>query len=159
MNLIVISNATPIVSLCTVGCENILQQLFHQIIIPLAVQQELCALHKPGAQFTKYDWVSVATVTNQEFVFSLRKDLDAGEAETIALARQMNADVVLIDEMAGYQLAKHFDLPVVRTLSLLKTAKQKQIISEVRPLVEDLIRKGRWYARDVIERFLRDLGE
>lgn len=159
MSKVIIANATPIVSLCTVGREDILQRLFHHIIIARTVDRELRVSDKPGSTFPEQEWVEVASVHNQELVRSLQKDLDAGEAETIALAIQMKADVVLIDEFAGYQIARNFDLPVVRTLSMLKTAKGRQLISEVRPLVEEMVRKGRWYSQAVIEQFLQELGE
>ncbi|GAK53087.1 nucleic acid-binding protein contains PIN domain-like protein [Candidatus Moduliflexus flocculans] len=159
MKKIVIANATPIVSLSAIGREDILQSLFQQIIIAEAVAKELRAQKKPGSVFPDLKWVEIVPVENLLFARSLQKDIDRGEAETIALSIQISADVVLIDEAAGYQIAKNFDLPVIRTLSLLKTARQKQIISHVRPLVEEMVRKGRWYPRVLIEQFLHDLGE
>jgi len=159
MSTIIIANATPVVSLCTIGREDILEQLFQHIIIAQAVDNELRASDKPGAAFPELDWVDVVTVQDKPLVRSLQKDLDRGEAETIALALQIQADVVLIDEFAGYQIAKNFDLPVVRTLSLLKTAKHRGIVSEVRPLVEEMVQKGRWYSQAVIQSFLRQIGE
>ena len=108
MTNIVISNATPIISLCSVGYEFILKELFNNILIPQAVDIELRTLDKPGSRFSHLEWVEVVSVQNEDFVVFLRKDIDKGEAETIALARQMNADVVIIDENVGYQIAKHF---------------------------------------------------
>jgi len=159
MSKIVIANATPIVSLCSVRAEFILKELFHQIVIPEGVRRELCVLNKPGADFPKLDWVEVRPVQNEEFVLALRKDVDQGEAETIALAKQLHADIVIIDEQSGYQIAKRFDLPAVRTLSLLKIAKDKQIIQTVKPIVEEMLEKGRWYSQRVLDKFLRDIGE
>lgn len=159
MNRIVISNATPIISLCSVGCDFILKELFKHIVIPHAVDLELRALNKPGSNFGDYEWVEIISVHNEEIVDFLRKDLDKGEAETIALAKQMKADVVIIDENAGYQIANLFDLPVVRTFSILKVAKSKNIISRVRPVLEEMVQKGRWYSKNVIDKFLSELGE
>lgn len=159
MSVIVVSNATPIISFCTVKHEFVLKELFGQIIIPKAVEQELKISDRPGADFTKLDWVQVVSPENQEAVLVLRKDIDQGEAETIVLAKQMKADAVIIDEYAGYQIARFLSLPVIRTLSVLKTAKNKKIIGNVRPVVEEMIRKGRWYSKDVIEKFLYDAGE
>jgi len=50
-------------------------------------------------------------------------------------------------------------LPVVRTLSVLKAAKNKNIISRVTPIVEEMVQKGRWYSKNVIAKFLRDAEE
>jgi predicted nucleic acid-binding protein len=106
MSLIVISNATPIISLSSVGCEFILKELFGHIIIAQAVNRELKALDKPGSNFCDYEWVETVSIQNKEISDFLIKDLDKGEAETIALAKEMEADVVIIDENAGYQIAR-----------------------------------------------------
>ena len=159
MSNIVISNATPIISLCSVGYEFVLKELFHNIFIPKAVDMELRSLDKPGSRFSDLKWVEVVSVQNEEVIVFLRKDIDKGEAETIALAKQMNANVVIIDENAGYQIAKHFGLPVVRTLSILKVAKDKKIISKIRPIAEQMVKRGRWYSKNVIDKFLGDAGE
>ena len=70
------------------------------------------------------------------------------------MAKQMNADVVIIDENAGYQIARHFGLPVVRTLSILKVAKDKKIINKIRPIVEQMVQRGRWYSKNVIDKII-----
>ena len=75
------------------------------------------------------------------------------------MTKQMNANGVIIDENAGYQIAKHFGLPVVRTLSMLKVAKDKKIISKLRPIVEQMVTRGRWYSKNVIDKILCDAGE
>ena len=159
MSNIVISNATPIISLCSVGYEFVLKELFHNIFIPKAVDMELRSLDKPGSRFSDLKWVEVVSVQNEEVIVFLRKDIGKGEAETIALAKQMNADIVIIDENAGYQIARHFGLPVVRTFSILKIAKDKKIINKIRPIVEQMVQRGRWYSKNVIDKFLGDVGE
>jgi predicted nucleic acid-binding protein len=159
MSKIVISNATPIISLCSVHHEHILKELFNHIVIPEAVENELRVLERPGSDFSDNSWVEVEAVKNEDLIHLLMKDLDRGESETIALAKQRKADIVIIDEIAGYQIAKHFDLPVVRTLSVLKTAKELGIIEKVAPLLSEMVQKGRWYSIDVIDKFLRIVGE
>jgi predicted nucleic acid-binding protein len=159
MNKIVVSNTTPIISLCSVKLEFVLKELFGTIFIPQAVDMELNTTGKPGEQFSSYDWVKVQKVKNKEIVQYLSKDLDKGESETIPLATQMRADVVIIDESAGYQIAKLFDLPVVRTLSLLKVAKEKNIIKKIYPILDEMVKNGRWYSDSVVKKFLNDVGE
>jgi hypothetical protein len=41
-------------------------------------------------------------------------------------------------------------LSVVRTHSILKVAKDKKIISKIRPIVEQMVQRGRWYSKSVI---------
>ena len=159
MSKIVISNATPIITLCSVHHEHILKELFNHIVIPEAVEDELRVLERPGSDFSDNSWVEVEAVKNEDLVHLLMKDLDRGESETIALAKQRKADIVIIDEIAGYQIAKHFELPVVRTLSVMKTAKERGIIKKIAPLLSEMVQKGLWYSTDVIEKFLKIVGE
>ena len=156
---LVIINATPIISLSSVSHEFILQVLFQHIVIPKAVNFELRALEKPGSDFSENDWVEVIAVQNRDLVRSLEKDLDKGESEVIALSKELGADVVVIDENIGYQIAKHFDLPVMRTLSILKAAKARGVIGEISPILDKMIQKGRWYSNEVVERFLKSIDE
>ena len=156
---LVIVNSTLIISLSSVSHEFILQVLFQHIVIPKAVDIELRALEKPGSDFSDSDWVEVSSVQNKDLVQFLEKDLDRGESKVIVLAKELKADVVIIDENIGYQIAKHFDLPVMQTLSILKTAKARGVIGEVSPILDKMIQKGRWYSKEVVEIFLNSIGE
>lgn len=54
--------------------------------------------------------------------------LDLGEAEAIALATEVSADVVLIDEHAGRQEALRRGLKIAGTLSVLDEADQAGLV-------------------------------
>jgi len=77
-----------------------------------------------------------------------------GEAETIILAKEINADLVVIDENVGYQFANNVGLTTIRTLSILLKAKQQGEIVAVKPLLDDMIAQGRWYSANVYRTFL-----
>ena len=68
----------------------------------------------------------------------LLNDLDLGEAQTIVLVKEMDADIVLIDETIGYNLVKSQQLNVKRTLSFLIASKKKGYIDEVAPLLDEM---------------------
>ena len=155
----IVANATPIISLSAVNQIFILQALFQRITVPKAMDEELKAAEKPGADFSENAWVDVSTVKNIALVQVLEKDLDKGEAEVIALGKELNADAVIIDESIGYRIVKHLDLPVVRTLSILSAAKSRGIIKKASPILKEMVEKGRWYSDDVVARFLKSIGE
>ena len=46
-------------------------------------------------------WLQVKEPENKTLIHALRRDLDAGEAEAIALAIEQNADLLLMDERIG----------------------------------------------------------
>ncbi len=55
--------------------------------------------------------------------------LDSGESEAIALAAEVHADVLLIDEQAGRQEAVRRGLRVAGTLSILDDAEQAGLVN------------------------------
>lgn len=89
----------------------------------------------------------------------LLNQLDAGEAETIILAKEVDADFVIIDENIGYRFATSAGLTVVRTLSILLRAKEKGYIGQLTPLIDEMIDKGRWYSKAVRRAVLERAGE
>jgi hypothetical protein len=66
------------------------------------------------------------------------RSLDPGEAEALALAEEIQASAVLIDEAAGRAAATESQIPVVGTLGILLRAKERGIINSVEPLIESL---------------------
>ena len=55
--------------------------------------------------------------------------LDSGESEAIALAAEVHADVLLIDEQAGRREAVRRGLRVAGTLSILDDAEQAGLVN------------------------------
>jgi hypothetical protein len=82
-----------------------------------------------------------------------------GEAQTIVLAKEMNANIVLIDETIGYNIAKSQQLNVKRTLSFLIASKETGYINEVKPLLDNMIENGRWISTKVYRDVLKFCGE
>lgn len=130
-----------------------------KIIIAEAVYQEIKA--KPGYGYDQIDceFIEVQPIQGQLYKQLLLNQLDSGEAETIILAKELNADFVIIDENLGYRFAKNAGLTTIRTLSLLLRAKERGYIERVKPLMDDMITKGRWYSSAVYRAFLNQAGE
>jgi predicted nucleic acid-binding protein len=157
--MIVVANTTPIISLASIGRLDILEKLFGNVMIPEAVYQEIKA--KPGYGYEQVDgaFIEVRAIQGLLYKDFLLTQLDSGEAETIILAKEVNADFVIIDENLGYRIANNAGLTAVRTLSLLLKAKEKGHIEQVKPLLDEMITKGRWYSSAVYRAFLEKAGE
>ena len=132
---IIVSNTTPIISLASIGKLDILKTLFSEIIIAEAVYQEIKAKKRYGYNEVDREYIQVKAVQGKIYTDLLLNQLDLGEAETIILAKEINADFFIIDENLGYKIAKNADLNATRTLSILLKAKQKGIITEIKPLL------------------------
>jgi predicted nucleic acid-binding protein len=155
----IVSNTTPIISLASIGELNLLKELFGEIIIPQSAYNEIKAKKSYGYKEVDSDYIKVQAIKGTKYRDLLLNQLDLGEAETIILATEINADYVIIDDSIGYKIAKNSGLNVIRSLSVLLTAKDKGIIEEIRPLLDEMILKGRWYSKKVYESFLKKIGE
>ncbi len=154
-----VSNTTPIISLSSIGRIEILRDIFQEIIISQAVYEEIKAKQGYGYYEVDSDFIKVETVQSEEYREILLNKLDIGEAETIMLSKEIKADNTIIDENIGYFIAKEYNLNVIRTLSILLKAKENNIITEVKPLIDEMILKGRWYSNHVYYLFLKKANE
>ena len=155
----VVVNTTPIISLAAIGRLDIFKSLFGKIIIADAVYTEIKAKQGYGYHEVDSDFIEVQAIQGQLYRDFLLTELDAGEAETIILAKEIEADFVIIDENLGYKMANHVGLTAIRTLSVLLRAKEKGLVLQLKPLLDEMIEKGRWYSDSVYRQFLIQAGE
>jgi len=145
--VIVVSDTSPLSGLAITGHLFLLQQIYGQVVIPVAVADEL----RRGGQddpriyeALSTDWIEVRQPGNQALVESLQSDrnLDRGEAEAIALALELKADELLIDERLGRQEASRLGLSTTGLLGLLLVAKRQGLINAMRPVVDALMNEA-----------------
>ncbi|MCT7983462.1 DUF3368 domain-containing protein [Laspinema sp. A4] len=100
-------------------------------------------------------------MVNPSFVIALQQEpLDPGEAEAIALARELNADRLLIDERKGRAVASRLGIKLTGVLGILIVAKRRELITEIKPLIDELIDISRFRVGDELyARVLQDVGE
>jgi predicted nucleic acid-binding protein len=78
-------------------------------------------------------------------VLALRRDLDRGEAEAIALSLELGANLVLMDEWEGRRAAQRMGLRVVGVVGILLEAKPQQAIEHLRPHLDALRQTAGFY--------------
>ncbi len=157
--MIVVSNTTPIISLASINRLDLLEKMFGKIVISEAVYNEIKAKQHYGYSEIDNTFIEVQKITGYLYKDFLLKELDTGEAETIILAKEINADFAIIDESLGYKIAKNSGLTVIRTLSILLKAKEKGYISQLKPLLDQMIENGRWYSDNVYQAVLKQANE
>jgi hypothetical protein len=159
--VIVVSNTSPITNRAAIGQLDLLRQLYQTVVISEAVCRELTADggRYPGAVVQTLSWVAVQQVANSAVVTALRLELDEGEAETIALAQELNTDLVLMDERLARTAAQRFSLRVIGLLGVLVEAKQQGLVTEIKPMVDQLINVGFHLKQDLYQRVLQAVGE
>jgi predicted nucleic acid-binding protein len=161
--MIVVSNTTPIVKLAAIGRLDLLQQLYGAIVIPPAVYHEIVVVGAglPGAvEVQTLPWFQQRPVTPSPLLTQLQLELDPGEAEAVALADEIKADLILLDERRARRLARQRGLLHVGVLGMLIEAKQAGLIGAVKPLLDDLIAiAGFWVGTPLYDQILRTAGE
>ena len=161
--MIVVSDTSPINNLAAINQLHLLQQLYEIVFIPEAVYRELTEPDFPVAgsiEVQTLDWIQTRTVTNRTVIEALADELDKGEAEAIALALELGADQVLIDERLGRRIAARLNLRYTGILGILVEAKNRRLISEVKPLLDALIdRAGFWVAAPLYSSVLQIVDE
>jgi hypothetical protein len=126
----------------------LLHQRFSEgVWIPPAVWQEVVeqGAGRPGAQaVSEAEWITVHELTAREIVHLLEDELDAGETEAIALASEVGADIVLMDERDARRSAKRMGLRVLGTIGLLIWAKQTGRIPSLRQVLDELQNRAKF---------------
>jgi predicted nucleic acid-binding protein len=112
-SLRVVSNSSPLINLAIIGQLHLLETLFSTVWIPDAVWHE-CVIEgagKPGAEtIQRAIFLKRRQPKNEPLIQLLRRELDAGESEALALAIEMQADLVLLDERDARNIATMYKL-------------------------------------------------
>lgn len=156
--MIVVSNTSPISNLAGIGQLDLLQRLYGNVIIPPAVYQEIlnAGETEPATlAIQTLNWIITQPVTNRSLLESLQTNLDPGEAEAIALAVELKAERLIIDERRGRNEAIQAGLRVTGLLGILLATKQQGLIPKVQPLLDDLLAKGFWIREALYVEVLR----
>lgn len=156
--MLVVADSSPLIYLSRVGVLHILPVLFGDIVVPTAVWNEAVE-GRPSAsgieKLRKADWLRV--VDNPSAAVDL--GLDPGETAAILVAESLHADLLLIDERVGRAVAQERGLAVRGTLGVLVQARQSDVLSALKPVLEALVAEGFRIAPALIQQALAHVGE
>jgi len=159
----VVSNASPLINLARIGKLDLLRQLYAELFIPEAVWHEVVTegVGLPGADEVKDAiWIKTQSVTNTPMVSALRQELDAGEAEAVVLTLETQADLLVMDERVGREVARHLGLHCIGLIGVLVEANHKGVLSAVKPQLDELRNIAGFRIRDALYvRVLQDEEE
>ncbi len=159
----VVSDASALINLARIGELRLLRQLYGEVLIPQAVWREVVVegAGQPGAEEVhRASWLTAKGVANEHLVRALRQDLDAGEAEAIALALELGADLLIMDERLGRQTAGYLGLRYLGLIGVLIAAKRRGLIGCIKSRLDALRDQAGFRVSDVLyQRVLQDEGE
>lgn len=159
--MIVVSDTSPLTNLAAIGQFDLLRALYQDVHIAECVWDELNAGGKrwPGRDEAAADWIQRHIVRNEALVMALQRDLDRGEAESIALALELSADLVLLDEKESRHLAQRQGLRVLGVVGIILEAKAKGMIKSVRPQLDALRQSAGFYLSEPVYQAVLSLAD
>lgn len=141
--MIVVADTSPINYLILIDQIAILEVLYGRILIPHAVHEELLSLKAPLSvrAWAKNPpgWLELLSPSTGLHPPVAR--LDRGETEAIALAEELHADWLLIDEAAGRNEAAKRGLQTIGTLGILREAHRAGLLN-LRTAIDHLAATG-----------------
>jgi predicted nucleic acid-binding protein len=148
----VVSSSSPLIALERIGRLELIHELLGEVTIPVAVAREVFGAEDPPM------WVKVVELGSLG-VDVPSSTLGAGEREAIALAIELSARWLVLDDQPARRLAVSRGLSVTGTVGLLLAAKRSQLIDAVAPLLDALDEAGFRLSEAVRHAALHEAGE
>ena len=147
----IISNTSCLILLSKSGMLNLLSELYGQIFISENVKEEF------GENLPEF--IEIKEVKNRPLLQSLQQILDLGEASTIALGHEFENCTLILDDMKARKICKDMGVKFTGTLGVLLKAKQRGIISSIKPFLAEMQKIGMWISKDVEQEILNKANE
>jgi len=149
----VIANASPLIALEQIGELWLLEALFQRITVPPAVIAEI------SRTVTLPPWIEARAITQPVGPRILSTALGAGEREALGLALEISPRWLILDERPARHIAQGLGLPVIGTLGILLSAKQKGLIPALKPCLDGLLDHDFRLSMALYEWVLSEAGE
>jgi predicted nucleic acid-binding protein len=160
--VIVVADTSVLINLCRVGQGELFARLFGEVIIPPEVANEFARLSSAPrfAGLSLPAGIRQQAATTVPPLLQTATGLDPGEFAALALAVEIHADAVLVDERLGHEYALKLGLRPLGVLGILLRAKSCALLSEVRPVLDDLQKDaGFWVSQSLRDQVLGLAGE
>lgn len=131
----IVGDSSALIALAIIDKLELLEKLYQNLYIPQAVYDEVTEIGRP--QSDKLKLFLRNRVKTVELKIT-KLGLGLGELEAITLYKNLNADVLLIDDNRAKKYAILNDIKVIGSLGILIKAKQDGYIKNIKPFLEQL---------------------
>ena len=140
----VVSDSSPLITLARIRCFDLLPKLYGKIYVSTEVYNEVVidGAGLPGAtQVAQADWIEVRPVQNTAGLAAaiVKTGLGAGELSAVVLAKELPADLVLIDEWRARRYAREEGLPIIGCVGILEDLYEQGYLRDLRGAYQQLI--------------------
>lgn len=158
----VVLDSSALITLARIGRLELLRRIADVIHVPNAVFEEVVqkGAGRPGsAEVAQAQWILRRDVRDVASVERLRARVGRGEAEAIVLAKELGADVLVIDDAVARRLAEAEGQHVVGLPGLLVFAKHQGLVTEIKPLLDEMLAAGFFLDDSRYQSLLRQVDE
>jgi len=143
----VIADTSVLILLQNIEELDLLQKVYGNIDVTPEVANEF--LHSLPA------WITIQKVQDIKYQEFLEIQLDPGEAGAIALAKEQNNALLLLDDLKARKVAKKLNIRFTGTLGILYKAKETGIVPAIKPLTDKLIKNNFRISEKILKEFLK----
>jgi len=153
---VIIGDSSALVALAVVNQLGLLEKLYDKLYIPQAVFDEVTQVGKP--QSDKLRQFLQSRVKRVDLTLT-QLGLGLGELEAITLYKELDADVLLIDDNRAKKYASLNGVKVIGSLGVLIKAKEEGHIEKVKTFLDELQKSEVYISHKLIEKVLEICGE
>ncbi len=152
-----------LLNLCRVQLDWLLPELFGEVWIPPAVEKEFqrhSVAHPRFLGVTLPAWVKLSAPVSIPPEVSACPNIDPGETEALALALQLHADYILVDDLAARRAAVVLHQRFTGIGGILLQAKSAGLVPSLVACLARLQTEGRFFVSvELHDELLRLAGE
>jgi predicted nucleic acid-binding protein len=158
----VVSDSSPLITLAKIGRLELLHRLYRTMLITPQVYGEVVMVGAERAgsvEVSASQWIEVKAIRNLEVLTAARENfgLGIGETSAIILGAEVNADIVLIDEIKARKVARGQGLAVLGCVGVLEDAYNSRLLSDLTQAYRQLVAVGAYVDRRILENSLKML--
>ncbi|WP_284010492.1 DUF3368 domain-containing protein [Haloarcula pelagica] len=156
---VVVSDTSPLLNLALIDRLDLLTSQFSSLTIPTQVWDELTngdAGLDALRDLHDTEFLTVVDVERSDLFTEIFRDLDLGETAAICYAIEQDADLLLLDEKDGRQVARRHDLSVTGVIGILLRAANEDDL-DLQQELDALREAGFWISDELYSKILSEV--
>lgn len=159
--MIIVSDSSPLITLSKIGSIHLLASLYGTVHVTPEVYAEVAVTGaglSGASDIAKAEWIRVkASEDDAQITADDKIILGAGDISTVLLAKQLNADAVLMDDRKARALAVKHGITPLGCVGILQDAFGRGLIKDLREAYKALLVSGAYVDRRIVEASLKEL--
>lgn len=152
--MIIIADSSALIALSACKALHLLDCLFNEIKVPRAVYEEIIIENKKESTIlSEYLKDKIFPIDIYEYIIT-DFSFGRGEIEAMALYKKTGADKLLVDDKRARKAAQLNGINTIGSLGILLMAKEKRLIKEIKPFIEEIKKSDIYIKQEIILRVL-----